>query len=331
MTNPGTWWKRLCERFSVVPQEINAGKQASRRELLSVKPLISVVTPTFHREDLLARCVQSVLAQQVDAPFEHIVVNDYGSPLAPAPWMDDPRVRVLDTFRTERCVARNTGAALSQGQWLYFLDDDDFTLPGAFAAMLHTAQNSDAVLVYGGYQIHNERLGQSDTLQPQVPADVFPLLFAGEVLPLQATWWRRDAFFRAGGFDPTFPAAEDIDLIRRAAFLGTCVGTTYVGTSVRVEHQTTTSQWARQNEFTYAGLEKALRMPETLPRLLASTQGQPYWRGRCAREYVAAARRAFRAGQSATALARLSGAARLSRGNARRPAFLRGLRRKPSS
>ncbi len=292
-----------------------------------MKPLISVVTPTFHREDLLARCVQSVLAQQVDAPFEHLIVNDAGEPLSPAPWMDDPRVRVLNTFRTERCVARNTGAALSQGQWLFFLDDDDFLLPGAFSSMLQAAQSSDAVLVYGGYEIHNERLGLSDTLQPQVPADVFPLLFVGEVLPPQATWLRREAFFQAGCFDPTFPTAEDVDLIRRVAFLGTSTGTTHVGATVRVEHQTTTTQWARQNEFTHAGLEKNLCRGETLPRLLAGTAGQPYWRGRCAREYLAAARRKWAAGEHLTALTRLSGAARLARGHAGSPAFRRGLRR----
>lgn len=304
-----------------------AGKQASHRELSPVKPTISVVTPTFHREDLLVRCVQSVLAQQVDALFEHIIVNDYGEPLAPAPWMDDPRVRVLSTFRTERCVARNTGAALSQGQWLFFLDDDDFLLPGAFSSLLQATQAADPVLVYGGYEIHNERTGTSDTLQPQVPPDVFPLMFAGEMLPPQATWLRRDAFFRAGCFDSTFPAAEDLDLIRRVAFLGTSAGTTHVGASVRVEHQTTTSHWARQNEFTHAGLEKNLRVPETLPRLLAATKGQPYWRGRCAREYIAAARRMWVGGQHLTALARLSGAARLCRGHAGSAAFRRGLRR----
>ena len=307
-----------------------AGKRLAPAELPAVKPFFSIVTPTFHREDLRARCVQSILDQQADAAFEHIVVNDYGEPLAPAPWMNDPRVQVLHTFRTERCVARNTGAAVSQGNWLLFLDDDDALLPGAMAAILQVIQEAQATppaLVYGGYQIHNERLGQSDTLQPQVPADVFPLLFVGEVLPPQATWPRREAFFQAGCFDPLFPTAEDVDLIRRVAFLGTSAGTTYVCASVREEHQTTTTQWARQNEFTHAGLEKNLRLPATLPRLLHSTQGQPYWRGRCAREYVAAVRRAQRAGQRGTALACLSGAARLGRGHAGHAAFWRGLRR----
>ncbi len=292
-----------------------------------MKPTISIVTPTFHREDLLARCVESVLAQQGDAPFEHIVVNDYGSPLAPAPWMDDPRVRVLNTFRTERCVARNTGAALSQGQWLYFLDDDDYALPGAFAAMLQTAHGSNAVLVYEGYQIHNERRNASDTLQPALPPDVFPMLFAGEILPLQSSWIERGAFFQAGGFDPAIQAAQDVDLFRRIALTGIAVGTTHVGAMVRVEHTTTTTQWARQREFWHMGMEKCLRLPETLPHLLAATAEHPYWRGRCAREYIAAARRAQIAGQRGTALAHLSGAARLINGPAAHPAFRRGLRR----
>ena len=58
--------------------------------------------------------------------------------------MDDPRVTVLNTYRTERAVARNTGAALSRGDWLYFLDDDDYALPGAFAAMLEVAERTQA-------------------------------------------------------------------------------------------------------------------------------------------------------------------------------------------
>jgi len=91
--------------------------------------VISVIIPTYHRQDLLVRAVDSVLSQQVEATIEVIVVNDAGEALQPAAWMDDQRVRVATTFRTERAAARNTGAALSRGQWLYFLDDDDFA-PG---------------------------------------------------------------------------------------------------------------------------------------------------------------------------------------------------------
>ena len=42
---------------------------------------------------------------------------------------------VVNTHHSERSVARNTGAALSHGDYLHFLDDDDILLPGAYAAL----------------------------------------------------------------------------------------------------------------------------------------------------------------------------------------------------
>lgn len=202
--------------------------------------------------------------------------------------------------------------------------------PSAQASEL-AAQASEPVLVYGGCEIHSKRLGVSDTLQPQVPADVFALLLAGEVLPPQATSLRREAFFQAGCFDRLFPTAEDVDLIRCVAFLGTSAGTAHVCASVRAEHQTTTTHWARQDEFAHAGLEKSLRMRDTLPRLLVSPQGRPCWRGRRARQCIAAAWRMWASGRRAAALARLSGAARLGQAQAGHAAFLRGLRRQSAA
>ena len=146
---------------------------------------ISVITPTFRREGLLARCVQSVLSQQVaGAQIEQIVVNDAGEPLVHASWMEDPRVRVLDTFRTERSVARNTGAALARGQWLYFLDDDDYALPGAFQALLTCAEAApDAVHVYGAYRVYHETDQTITTIRPALEGNAFSALVAGEAFP----------------------------------------------------------------------------------------------------------------------------------------------------
>lgn len=291
---------------------------------------ISVITPTFRREDLLARCVESVLAQQVaGAQFEHIVVNDAREPLARAPWQDDPRVRVLDTNRTERSVARNTGAALSQGQWLYFLDDDDYALPGAFAAMLAvTEAHPDAVHVYGGYEIHNETTHQTEAIQPTLAGDLLTQFLTGELFPLQASWFRRDAFFAAGGFDPLLAVTEDVDLLRRVGFLGPTFGTTFVSAHIRVEHpQTTTSQWETRQECWAQGIDKCLQRSETLPRLRRATRQQPYWRGRCVREYVGSARHALRRGRFGQAGSRLAAGLNLGLPHLLRPVFWKGLRK----
>ena len=71
----------------------------------------STIIPTINRSTL-SRAVQSVLDQQfTQDEFEVIVVNDSGNPLPDMPWMHSLRVRVIETNRRERSVARNTGAA----------------------------------------------------------------------------------------------------------------------------------------------------------------------------------------------------------------------------
>ena len=91
----------------------------------------STVIPTIGRSTL-SRAVCSVLQQSFTADeFEVIVVNDSGSPLPDADWQHSDHVRVLHTNRRERSVARNTGAAIAEGRYLHFLDDDDWLLPGA--------------------------------------------------------------------------------------------------------------------------------------------------------------------------------------------------------
>ena len=96
------------------------------------------------------------------------------------------------------------------------------------------------------------------------------MLIAGEGIPPQATWIRRDAFFAVGGFDPLTVPAEDADLVRRIGLFGPIAGTTFLVAEVRVEHpDTTTTNYAKHHGIWLQGAEKALSMPETLPRLLS--------------------------------------------------------------
>ena len=296
-------------------------------------PTISVITPTFRREDLLLRCVESVLSQGVNADIQHLVVNDAGEPLQTAAWMDDPRVTVVNTLRTERAFARNTGAALSRGDWLYFLDDDDYALPGAFAAMLSVAEATQAAHVYGGYTIISGTTGEKTTHQPELRGDISPMLIAGEGIPPQATWIRRDAFFAIGGFDPLSVPAEDADLVRRIGLFGPVAGTTALVAEVRVEHPgTTTTNYAKHHGIWLYGAEKALSMPETLQRIKTRTDEEPYWRGRCARVYFGSAARNLRQKHYGLACGRLLAALQLSRvPSAHRGAFRLGFRRKPGA
>lgn len=87
-------------------------------------PSVTVVIPTKDRPELLARAVDSVLAQ-THASLELIIVDD-GSAQPVRISKDDDRIRVLRHERSRGpSAARNTGLARARGGWISFLDDDD--------------------------------------------------------------------------------------------------------------------------------------------------------------------------------------------------------------
>jgi len=220
-----------------------------------------------------------------------------GEPLQPAAWMDDPRVRLVTTFQTERVVARNTGAALSRGQWLYFLDDDDYSLPGGFAALLaRAAVKPGCGCVYGSYIVADGAAGVETAVRPGVEGDFFPVTFAGESVPLQASWIRRESFLAVGGFDTRLVLAEDADFIHRLAQKTTFAWATPLVSAIGVNHERMDE--APSRAAAHAGSQKwatdyrRFRAKQlTLPGTLSRLWGVPssYWAGRCVRRYLSEA------------------------------------------
>src|SRR5882762_3404290 len=98
------------------------------------EPLISVVIPTYHRNDLLARCLERLAPgrQTIDASrYEVTVTDDSKTSTAEA------MVREQFPFATwikgpQRGPAsnRNYGARAGKGTWIAFLDDDCVPGPG---------------------------------------------------------------------------------------------------------------------------------------------------------------------------------------------------------
>ena len=89
-------------------------------------PHITVVLCTYNRAHLIERTVRAVLAQK-GCELDLVVVDDGSPDTTPEVLaaIDDPRLRVVRQANSGLSVARNSGLAVADGDWVVFLDDDD--------------------------------------------------------------------------------------------------------------------------------------------------------------------------------------------------------------
>jgi GT2 family glycosyltransferase len=175
-------------------------------------PDLSIVVATRDRPALLARCLDSLLAQETDRDFEVVVVND-GMPLSDLPQVDDPRVVLLSTAGRGPAAARNRGVAEARGSLILFTDDDAVPELGWLDAAARALEAApDAVGAEGPI----EGLGYDPLFEHAIHNELPGAYFTCNVA------YRREDFLDVAGFDVHFPSphCEDVDLGRRLARRG---------------------------------------------------------------------------------------------------------------
>ncbi len=250
--------------------------------------LITTVIPTILRSSL-ARTVQSVLDQRCDDEFEVVVVNDSGQPLPSFEWRSSKQVIVINTNRRDRCVTRNAGAAVARGRYLHFLDDDDWLLPGAFAALSNKARESGTRWLYGSSRLVDRQGNFLIELRHGLSGNVAAQVFAGEWIPLQSSLVDTELFLDIGGFRTDLPninhAGEDIDLMRRLVLQSDIVGEKALVACISMGMEGSTTDFTNPSVSIRAGRERVLDQPHALARLRASANSH-YLKGRVVRVYL---------------------------------------------
>ena len=109
--------------------------------------MISVLMLTYNREELVSWAIESILNQTYQN-FEFIIVNNGSSDksgiIAEEYAAQDDRVRVIHRERGNIGAGRNTGLDAARGEYIAFLDDDDWVEPDFLEFLLGLAQDSQA-------------------------------------------------------------------------------------------------------------------------------------------------------------------------------------------
>lgn len=116
-------------------------------------PLISIIVPVYKVEAYLARCVDSLLAQTY--PNIEILLVDDGSPDRCGVICDEyaakhPHVHAIHKENGGLSSARNAGIDAASGEYLGFVDSDDWVEPDFYESMYALAVKYDVPLVYAG-------------------------------------------------------------------------------------------------------------------------------------------------------------------------------------
>lgn len=117
-------------------------------------PLVSVIVPVYKVEKHLKNCIDSILGQTYKN-LQIILVDD-GSPDSCGAICDDyanldKRIKVMHQANQGLACARNTGLKIAQGEWIAWVDSDDWVESDFIEDMVSAALSNNADIVISGH------------------------------------------------------------------------------------------------------------------------------------------------------------------------------------
>ena len=117
---------------------------------------ISIIIPCYRVEKYLDRCMETIVNQTL-RDIEIILVDDGSSDNVPVmcdEWAKkDSRIKVVHKNNAGLGYARNTGLEIATGEYVAFVDSDDYVDNGMYEALFKEAKNSDADIVFCNFKI----------------------------------------------------------------------------------------------------------------------------------------------------------------------------------
>lgn len=136
--------------------------------------MISIIVPVFNSEKGIDRCIKSILSQTY-SDLELILIDDGSSDRSAGICKQyekkDPRVHLVQQENRGVSAARNRGLALAKGEYLQFVDSDDYIACSMCEKLVTHIEKSGADVVICG---HTELLGDvKDVRLPRIEGKVY--------------------------------------------------------------------------------------------------------------------------------------------------------------
>ncbi len=118
-----------------------------------MEPKISVIIPVYNTEKYLNRCIESLTGQSI-SDIEIILVDDGSTDSSPLicdrAASEDRRIKVIHKKNEGQGIARNEGLNIARGEYIGFVDSDDYVEKDMFEKLYNAAKKNDADLVLSG-------------------------------------------------------------------------------------------------------------------------------------------------------------------------------------
>lgn len=172
-----------------------------------MKSRVSIIIPVYNVEKYLEQCLNSVVVGSEVEQTEVIVIDDgstdYSGEIADSYSKKYPFIRAIHQKNRGVAAVRNAGMDLAAGEWLYFMDSDDWLADGAISLLLKRCEqchDSDVILFDAWKNTGSKQCGwehfdhemtwsnQSEIRNLQSSVLYFPISRKKTKVPLAAPW-----------------------------------------------------------------------------------------------------------------------------------------------
>lgn len=188
-----------------------------QRGTAATSPLVTIITPTYNRAAFLPKAIESVL-EQTHRSFEFLIVDD-GSTDNSAEILDhyatrDSRVRIFRQENQGQSVARNKAIAKAKGDYICFLDSDNYWPESKLEQQLSVFdRNLDIDIVYGDIVTIDEHGHEvSRNNMSRYSGNIARWMLRDNCVSMNTAMAKRHCFEELGAMSGQRRVADDYDL-----------------------------------------------------------------------------------------------------------------------